>query len=159
MYDGFNQKEFTMENLIKGTDYIGVCVVFFCHDGEGRFVMSKRGGKTRDEHGTWDIGGGGLEFGDTPEDRVRTEIKEEYCTDVLETEFLGFRDVHREHQGRSTHWIALDFKVKIDPDKVANGEPDILEEVRWFTFDTLPTELHSEVPNFVRLYSDKLKIN
>ena len=157
MYDELYKSSFNMEDLIKGTDYIGVCVIFFCHDGEGRFVMSKRGQKTRDEHGKWDWGAGGLQFGETVLDRIKTEIKEEYCTDVLETEFLGFRDVHREHQGRPTHWIGLDFKVRVDPDKVKNGEPDILEEVCWFTFDTLPEELHSEVPNFLKLYSDKLK--
>lgn len=146
-----------MEDLVKGTDYTGVCVVFFCHDGKGRFVMSKRGKKTRDEHGAWDFGGGGLEFGEAVLDRIKTEIKEEYCTDALEIEFLGFRDVHREHRGRPTHWIGLDFKVKIDPAKVANGEPDVLEEVRWFTFDTLPEKLHSEVSNIIRLYSNKLQ--
>lgn len=148
-----------MDNFLKGVDYTGVCVVFFCHDGNGRFVMSKRGKKTRDEHGTWDIGAGSLEFGDTVLGRLETEIKEEYRADVLETEFLGFRDVHREHQGRPTHWIGLDFKVRVDPTKVANGEPDILEEVRWFTFDNLPDELHSEMIRFLKLYSDKLKVN
>jgi len=35
-----------------------------------------------------------------------TEIKEEYCTDVLGFDFLGYRDVHREHNGKKTHWIA-----------------------------------------------------
>lgn len=46
-------------NLVKGVDYIGVCVVYFCHDGKGEFVMAKRSSNARDEHGRWDIGGGG----------------------------------------------------------------------------------------------------
>ena len=39
------------------------------------------------------------------------EVKEEYSADVLDYEFLGYRDVHREHNGDKTHWLALDFKV------------------------------------------------
>ena len=44
----------------KGEDYIGVSVVYFCHDGKGNFVMAKRSENCRDEIGNWDIGGGGL---------------------------------------------------------------------------------------------------
>jgi 8-oxo-dGTP pyrophosphatase MutT (NUDIX family) len=145
-----------MSDLIKGTDYIGVCVTFFCHDGKGRFLMSKRGKKTRDERGTWDIGAGGLEFGDDIFERIRTEVKEEYCTNVIEIEFLGYRNVHREHDGRPTHWVGLDFKVLVDPTKVKNGEPDILDDVQWFTPDMLPEGLHSEMPKFFRDYKDRL---
>jgi 8-oxo-dGTP pyrophosphatase MutT (NUDIX family) len=74
----------------KGVDYIGVCVMYFCHDGTGRFVMQLRGTNCRDEHNRWDIGGGGVEFGDTVENTLHKEIKEEYSTSVLNFEFLGF---------------------------------------------------------------------
>lgn len=145
------------ENLKKGVDYVGVCVVYFCHDGKGNFVMANRNSTTRDEHGRWDIGGGGLEFGDTVEGTIRKEIQEEYCTNVLDFEFLGYRDVHREHQGKPTHWVALDFKVRIDPAEVKNGEPEMFEEVKWFTLDTIPENVHSQFPNFLNLYRQKLK--
>jgi len=145
-----------LENFKKGVDYVGVCVVYFCHDGKGNFVMAKRSSNTRDEHGRWDIGGGGLELGDTVEATIRREIQEEYCTDVFDFEFLGYQDVHREHQGRPTHWIALDFKVRIDPAKVKNGEPHKFEEIKWFTLDTIPENVHSQIPNFLSLYRQKL---
>ena len=142
--------------MVKGIDYVGVAVVCFCHDGKGNFVMDKRSSNARDEHGRWAILGGGLKFGESVESALRREVKEEYCTDVLSFEFLGFRDVHREHQGKRTHWIALDFKVLVDSAKVRNGEPDSLDEVAWFTFDTMPQDVHSELPNFLRLYKEKL---
>ena len=151
-----NKILFKMDPLKKGVDHIGVTIVYFCHDGKGNFIMAKRSDNARDEQQRWDIGGGGLEFGDTVENTLRKEIKEEYCTDVSEMEFLGYRDVHREHEGRPTHWIALDFKVLIDPAKVRNGEPHKFEEVGWFTRDALPENLHSQLPNFLRLYRDKL---
>ena len=140
----------------KGKDYTGISVVFLCHDGKGNILLSKRSTKCRDEHGTWDPGGGGLEFGDTVENTLKKEIAEEYCTDVLDFEFLGYRDVHREHDGRKTHWLALDFKVLIDRNKVKNGEPHKLEAVEWFTLDNLPSPTHSQFPNFLKLYKDKI---
>lgn len=140
----------------KGIDFIGVTVSFFCHDGEGNFVMAKRSKNCRDEIGRWDIGGGGVEFGDTVEERLRTEIKEEYCTDVKEIEFLGYRDVHREQNGVPTHWLSLCFKVLVDKDQVKNGEPHKFDEIGWFTFDTLPSPLHSQMMLFFNRYKKQL---
>jgi len=74
----------------KGIDCIGITVVYFCHDGKGNFLLSKRSKNCRDEHNTWDPGGGGLEFGDTVEKTLKREIKEEYCAEILLSEFLGF---------------------------------------------------------------------
>ncbi len=139
-----------------GLDFVGVAVVYFCHDGKGKFIMAKRNANCRDEHGNWDIGGGLVEFGDELVDTLKKEIKEEYCTDVVDYEFLGYRDVHREHAGKKTHWIALDFKVLVDPAKVGNGEPHKFDEVKWFTLDNLPLNVHSQLPNFLKLYCDKL---
>ena len=141
----------------KGEDYTGVAVVFLCHDGDGNFLLSKRGVNSRDEHGTWDPGGGSVEFGDTIEDTLRKEILEEYCTDVLDYEFLGYRDVHREHEGKKTHWVVLDFKVLISKGTAKNGEPHKLDAVDWFTLGNLPTPVHSQFPHFLELYKEKIK--
>jgi 8-oxo-dGTP pyrophosphatase MutT (NUDIX family) len=113
----------------KGTDYIGNTVVYFCHDGKGNVLLGKRSQNARDEQGRWDIGGGGVEFGDTVLDTLKKEIFEEYCTDVLNCEFLGYRDVHREHENKKTHWVALDFKVLVDREKARNGEPHKFDAV------------------------------
>jgi 8-oxo-dGTP pyrophosphatase MutT (NUDIX family) len=140
----------------QGVDYPGVAVCYFCHDGNGNFLLSKRGNNARDEHGTWDPGGGSIEVGDTIIATLRKEILEEYCTDVLQYEFLGYRDVFREQKGKNTHWIVFDFKVLVDRDKAKNGEPHILDALEWFTMSTLPEPLHSQFPNFLELYKDKL---
>ncbi len=142
--------------LKKGFDVPGVCVVYFCHDGQGNFVMAKRNANARDEHGRWDIGGGGLEVHDSVEETIRREILEEYCTEVLCFEFLGYRDVHREHKDKKTHWIALDFLVHVDRATVAIGEPHKFDDIGWFRLDSLPENIHSQLPNFLHLYRQKL---
>jgi len=140
----------------KGFDFTGVTVVYFCHDGKGNVVMQKRGANARDEHGRWDIGAGGLEFGDSVEETLRKEILEEYGTNVLDFEFLGFRDVHREHDGQKTHWISLDYKVLIDPGLVKNGEPHKFDEVGMFTLASMPQPTHSQLPLFLEKYKKSL---
>mgnify|MGYP001590690736 CR=1 FL=1 len=140
----------------KGEDFIGVGIIYLCHDGNGNFLLHKRGEKARDENGKWDIGGGALEFGEKVEDTLKREIKEEYGTDVLSYEFIGFRDVHREKDGKPTHWIALDFKVLVDVAKVKNGEPHKFDDFRWFTIGQLPSPLHSQLPAFFEKYEGKL---
>lgn len=44
-------------HMIKGVDYTGVCIIYFCHDAKGNFIMAKRSPQARDERGRWDIGG------------------------------------------------------------------------------------------------------
>ena len=140
----------------KGVDFTGVTVVFICHDGNGKYLLSKRTDKCRDEHGCWDPGAGGLKFNEHVEDTLKREIKEEYCTDIKGCDFLGFRDVHREHEGEKTHWIALDYRVEVDRSQVAIGEPDKCDELDWFTLDELPSPVHSQFPFFLKKYKDVL---
>ncbi|MDB5238975.1 MAG: pyrophosphohydrolase [Candidatus Parcubacteria bacterium] len=135
-----------------GIDYPGITLAFYCHNGAGKFLMNLRGRNSRDEHGRWDIGAGGLEFGYGVEHTLRTEVKEEYGTDVLDYSFLGFRELHRQHEGQPTHWIALDFKVRVDPSKVKNGEPHKFDKVSWFTLESIPKPVHSQFYNFLEKY-------
>jgi len=140
----------------KGVDHIGVAVVYFCHDGKGKFVMAKRSQNARDEQGRWDIGGGGVEHGEPVLETLKKEINEEYCADILSHEFLGYRDVHREANGQKSHWIALDFKVQVDPSQVRLGEPHKFDDIGWFSLENCPENIHSQLGEFFRKYREKL---
>ncbi|CAN5177418.1 hypothetical protein BH09PAT1_BH09PAT1_1060 [soil metagenome] len=146
-----------MSSAIQGIDYVGVATVYFCHDGKGKFIMAKRSEKARDENGTWDIGGGGLDIDVSVEDTLRKEIKEEYCTEVLSFTFLGYRDVFRKHKNKTTHWVTLDFKVLVDSAKVALGEPEVFTDLQWFSLDNLPVDLHSQLQHFLEKYKQELR--
>jgi ADP-ribose pyrophosphatase YjhB (NUDIX family) len=131
-------------DLRRGVDHIGVSASFVIHDGDGNILLQKRGQQARDEQGRWDVGGGAIEFGESIEEAVRREIMEELCAVPLDIAFLTVYDAHREHQGKRTHWIAIMHAVKVDPSSVQIGEPHKIDELGWFTSETLPAPLHSQ---------------
>jgi 8-oxo-dGTP diphosphatase len=139
-----------------GIDYPGISVVFFCYNASGKFLMQKRGKTCRDEKGRWDIGGGAVRFYEKVNEALSREIKEEYCTDIIYSEFLGYRDVHRENDGIKTHWVTHDFKVFVNKFRVRNGEPDKFDEIGWFRLNNLPSPLHSQLPYFFEAYKNRL---
>jgi len=142
----------------KGISFVGVTTCFICYDDSGRIFMAKRSGKARDEQGTWDIGGGGLDWGLTAEDNVIKEIQEEYGATPSKIEFLGYRDVFRTlSEGRRTHWLALDFAAKLNPGDTKINEPEKFDASGWFALDTLPTPLHSQIARTLKKYEARLE--
>ncbi len=127
----------------KGIDYVGVTVSYLCHDGKGNYVMNKRSANCRDEHGAWDFGGGGLDFGDTVEKTLIKEIQEEFCATPLSYKFLGYFDIFREQNDVATHWLSLVFIVELNHDDVQNGEPHKFDEIKWVKLDSIPQPLHT----------------
>ncbi len=142
-------------DLLRGIDHIGISASFVVHDGQGNVLLQKRSQRCRDEQGRWDVGGGAIEFGEPLEDAVRREIREELMAEPLAIDFLTVYDAHRvSADGLPTHWVAIMHAVKIDPTKVSIGEPHKIDEIGWFTSDTLPTPLHSQ---FWKSYEVALK--
>ncbi|MHB1865326.1 MAG: NUDIX domain-containing protein [Candidatus Saccharimonadales bacterium] len=131
-------------DLRRGIDHIGVSASFIVHDGKGRILLQKRGPNARDEQGRWDVGGGAIEFGETIDEAVRREIKEELLTTPLDIRFLTVYEALRELNGKPTHWVTIMHAVKVDPKKIAIGEPHKITEIGWFTSQTLPKPLHSQ---------------
>ncbi|QQG44203.1 MAG: NUDIX domain-containing protein [Candidatus Roizmanbacteria bacterium] len=127
----------------KGVDYIGVGCVFYCHDGKGKILMNKRSKNCRDEVGVWDPGGGAMRVGETFEEAVRREIREEYCSEVVDLKFIAVNNVLRKNGKEKTHWVAVIFAAEVIPEKVKIGDPDKIENIGWFSLDNLPVPLHS----------------
>lgn len=139
-----------------GVDYIGVSTSFYCHDGSGKWLLHKRSQNCRDEKGAWDSGGGKLEFGLTLEENVLKEIKEEYgCRATIQRQLPAITLLRSSHEGAKTHWIIVPFILFISPENrkdVKISDPEKMEEMKWFTFDNLPTPLHSGFQKTTRLY-------
>jgi 8-oxo-dGTP diphosphatase len=132
-------------DLRRGIDFIGVTCSFVCHDGKGKVLMHKRSKNCRDEQGRWDNGGGAHEFGATFEETIKREVKEEYGTEPFNLKFIKTYDAHRNLAGGiPTHWVSVVYAAQVDPKKVKNNEPYKIDEIGWFSFESLPTPLHSQ---------------
>jgi ADP-ribose pyrophosphatase YjhB (NUDIX family) len=137
-----------------GRDYIGVSCAFICHDGQGRFLLQKRGVKTRDEQGTWEGGAGQLEFGENFDQAVLREVKEEFgCQGELQDQLPAFSLV-REKDGAKSHWVCVAFMVKVNPNEVKNNEPDYIDEIGWFKLNDFPANLHTGLQWALKLYPE-----
>lgn len=125
-----------------GIDYIAITTPFYCNDGKGNFILHKRSVNCRDEKGTWDTGGGQLEFGQTLEESVLREVKEEYGCHGKIQEALPPYTLFRKNGEKKTHWLAVPFFILVYPDEVKNGDPEKIAEIGWFKFSSLPKPLH-----------------
>lgn len=115
----------------RGIDYIGVGVGAAIFNSEGKLFLTLRGKKAKNERGKWEIPGGSVEFGETLEDAIIREIKEEHGIDIKMIELLDVCNhiIPNEHQ----HWVSPTYICKI-----TRGEPIILEPEKcdatgWFT--------------------------
>lgn len=142
----------------KGTSFPGITTSFICHDGKGNIFLSKRSINTRDEHGRWDAGGGGLKHGQSLTDNLHRELKEEYDVDPVNVEFLGYLDAFRKNpEGQDTHWLAMYFVCLVDPTQVKINEPDMVDDSGWFSPTSLPSPMHSMWGTLVKEHGQKLQ--
>lgn len=116
----------------KGTDYIGVGVgaVFI---ENGKIFLAHRGPKTNNERNRWEIPGGGVEFGETFEEALKREVKEELGVEIEVGELLGVCDhiIPDEKQ----HWVSPTYFCKIKKGKIKIMEPEKCDDMGWFTLE------------------------
>lgn len=140
----------------KGVSFVGVSTCFFCYREDGKFYLAKRSKNARDEQGRWEMGGGGLKWGVTAIDNLKTELKEEYNANPKDIKFMGYRDVFRENKGKATHWLCLDFAVLVDDKNIRINEPEMFDDGGWFTLGSLPSPLHSQQQIFFDMHEEEL---
>jgi len=112
--------------------------------------MAQRSAGARDEHGTWDTGAGGIELGETFEEAVTREVREEYGAEARSIRLLGVRNMIRHDP--FSHWVGLVFAVQIEPTEARIMEPQTFDAIGWFTPDALPAPLHSQAPDSLALF-------
>ena len=135
-----------------GKDFIGIFVCGICHDGQGEVLYMQRSQKARDEQGKWNIGAGGtLELGEKLENCLIREVKEETNADILEKEYIGHREIFREKDGVTSHWIGHYFKVLVDRTQVTIVE-DVHDNLLWQSFHTMPEPMISKYDETYELF-------
>jgi 8-oxo-dGTP pyrophosphatase MutT (NUDIX family) len=127
-----------------GIDFTGVAVSVYCHDKDGYFLFHKRSENCRDERGTWNNGGGKLEFGESPEETLKRELSEEYgCSGSIEEALPPQSFLQVLPDGTKKHWIILPYIVLVDRLEAKMNEPESMTEIGWYKLNELPSPLHA----------------
>lgn len=115
----------------KGIDYVGIGIGAVIFNNQGKALLSKRGKNAQNEKGKWSYPGGDLKFGETFEQCVSRETKEEFGIKVKPVEQLETFNhlLPKEKQ----HWVAVAFICKLLRGKPIIQERDKEIEVGWFT--------------------------
>ena len=84
--------------------------------------------------GLWDLPGGFLEAGETPEDALRRELREELDVRVRRARLVGFEPDHYGPGGFPT----LTAIYRVDPAPGPMRCADDVSEIRWFPTARIP---------------------
>jgi len=109
---------------------IGVGAVVIC---DGKILLEKR--KNEPGKGKWSIPGGLVELGESVEQTVIREVKEETGLEVEKPEHIDVVDnVIKDENGEvKYHFVIIDYFVKLKGG-IMKATSDA-EELRWVTFD------------------------
>jgi len=100
---------------------------------EGKIVLEKRGNEP--SKGKWSIPGGLVELGESPEQAVIREVKEETCLDVENPSLIDVvSNVDLDEKGKvKYHYVIIDYLVHVKSGKL-NAASDAAE-LRWVSFE------------------------
>lgn len=104
--------------------------VFAVIEREGAYLLARR-----NDIGWWNLPGGGLEYGETPEQGLAREIQEEIGATVEIVRLIG---VYSKPQKRE---IVLSYLCHLTADSPTPGTSEEVDEVAWFAQGTLPDDL------------------
>ena len=122
-----------------GFDVIGVGVGAMVFNDAGEVFLAQRGPQAKNERGTWEFPGGGVEFGEKLVEAIQRELMEEYGMVIEVTDLLGVDDHILPDEGQ--HWVSPTYLARH-----VSGQPQILEPgkcaaIGWFRLDDLPSPL------------------
>lgn len=124
----------------QGIDYIGVAVGALMINDKGEIFITKRSQNCKNEKGFWEIPGGSVEFGETLEDAVKREVKEEYGVEVEIVK--QWPAVNHLIPNELQHWVPTLFTVQIKPGQTPRiMEPTKCDAIGWFSINNLPSPL------------------
>ena len=138
-----------------GVDYIGVGVGALIFNERGQILLMKRGPKSRNLIGYWNVPGGVLEFGEDPLDAVKREVKEEIDVEINITDELGASSFSL--RADQQHWVSFAYACKITKGSLKIMEPEKIDDLQWFDLDKIPTPHSPSLPMKIKRYLKKNK--
>lgn len=137
----------------RGKDFIGIGTGGIILNEQGEILLQKR--RKEPEAECWSLPGGAIEYGETAENAIIREIKEETNLDCRHTLFIGYYDYILQNQ--TTHWISIFFLIQCDNYDAQNMEADKHSEQKWFNINKPPKHLTINTVHAINLYNNLRK--
>lgn len=120
-----------MNTLAIGTDCIGVGVGALIQNDRGEILLALRSQQAKNERGLWEIPGGAVEFGETLEQALKREIREEIGVEIELLKLLHVCDhiLPTERQ----HWVSPTYICRITSGTPTIMEPHKCDQLAWYT--------------------------
>lgn len=98
--------------------------------------------------GTWSAPGGHLEYGESFEECAIREAREEAGIEISNLDFIGVRnDIFQEERKHSVTLSMRAGKYRGEPSIM---EPDVFDDIGWFSLSALPTPLFPSMDRFLK---------
>lgn len=104
-------------------------------NGDRKLLLSKR--TIEPFLGWWDLVGGYMSGGETPEEALKREIKEELGVDCKSLKLLDFFPGVGSYKNYEYPVISIGYLVELDSEKFKLDQSEV-GEVKWFSEDELP---------------------
>ncbi|MDE2312362.1 MAG: NUDIX hydrolase [Patescibacteria group bacterium] len=117
------------------TDKQITIVVAVIRDEQGRILLAKRHEPHKPEiHGRWELVGGGIEFGETPEQALVREVKEETGADVEIIKLFPkvISDTQTFNHGGKLHVLIIGYECRITGGQLAAQLDNEISELKFF---------------------------
>ncbi len=116
---------------------VGGAVAAFVFNDEGKNIVQLRTGS----HGakTWCPPGGKIDFGETPVEAIKREVKEETDLVITDVKFIGFTNDIFENDG--LHYITLWYATRVSDGTPKITEPEKCLAIEWHTIADMPQPL------------------
>ena len=116
-------------------------------DEQGRLLLGKRKSRERQWNGQWELLGGKIHHGETPEEAVIRELREEAGIEVLPTRLLGSFTSVWDLGNEKIHVLILGYSCEL---MAGTPKPSSAHhELSWFSRDQLPSPRLSGTDEFV----------
>ncbi|MCK4434203.1 NUDIX hydrolase [Candidatus Bathyarchaeota archaeon] len=142
-----------MKRLYPNQPIVGVGAVIICNS---RILLEKR--KSEPGRGKWSIPGGLVELGESAEQTVIREVKEETNLEVEQPKLVDVvNNVTLDENGRiKYHFVIVDYLVKLKGGTLEAS--DDAEELEWVAFDKVESyNLTESFREFFQRNREKLR--
>ena len=119
---------------------------------EDKVLLLRRSVKETSRHGMWELPGGKLEEGETPEDAALTETKEESGLDVVINKKVG---EHVDHNMNKVYHAYIAEPTSVDQEVKLSEEHD---ESQWMTIEEALALEEGKLSHHAKFFFAKMKV-